>query len=420
MADTPSSNTHPYDIGLLKEMVGEVVAEVIKAQRDKGQRMIDEAGSFQKLVRLMEEKQRPVHQQKKMQRERIGLSLQLVLQTSKGIISHDEAIKKAREYGNKICDNAVEKLVQMSTFTGGGALLPEEFLNEVTEYLRDAVVVFNMGIPDITMSGSLTIPKIASGASAGYVAEGAAPNATAITFGDLKLESKKILAIIPLTNDWIESNAIGGSSLIADDLARAVSDKMNSTLLRSTGAGGEPTGIRYAAIAANLVNQTMAGAVVTVAEATYDLLRLQYLPEAQKVVPRNDGNYVFSPRTKLAILSARDGNNNPVWQAEMAAGTLYGQKWHSTTAIPDNLSVTTSADSEILFAYTSSAVLGREGGMRVEMFDNANYVNASGNVASGVSEDVSVLRAKTKHDLQFRQEGKEIAAIIDCDWTKIA
>ena len=421
MADTPSKNTHPLDPGMIEEAAGKAAAELAKENRAKGQEMIANAGGLTKLISLLERKELNKRQQQQAQRERIGLALKLVLQGQYGRLSKDDVFAKAREYDSKVQGAGVEKLVQMSQFARGGALLPEEFMNEVTEYLRDTVVVFNLGIPEVQLvNGGITIPYIASGISSSYTTEGTAPNASTITFGQLKLESRKILTVIPLSNDWLDSDSIGGSGIVADDLSRAMSDKMNSTLLRSTGGGGEPVGIRHAAISANQVNQTKAGATVTVAEAGYDMLRLQYLPKAQKVTPRGDGHYVISPRTELALKSARDGNNNSIWLEEMLAGTIYGQRWHVTTAIPDNLSVTGSADSEILFGYMSSGVLGQEGGMNVEMFDNAAYVNSSGSVVSGLSQDESVLRAKTKHDLGFRHQGKELAVIIDCDWTKLA
>lgn len=392
----------------LAEKIEQGAAAGDKLEKDHGV-----AAVFQKMFEHMEEKKQAVIGQAE-KAARIGRVMRCLAnaKSNKGT-----AEDMAKAYG----DNAVLKTIQMSDFTSGGALLEPGFFQEVTEFLRARTVVRRLGARSIGLvNGTMSIPFISQGAAASYVSEGSAPNATTLEFGQLNLTGRKIVALVPISNDWLRSEgggSMGGAEMVGQDLARAVSVTEDAAFIRGDGTLGSPKGLRNWAIAGNQVAQSKAGGTVTVAEAGYDLVRLQYLVRAQNVEIFN-GAYLMSPRSWLSLMSGRDANSNLIWAPEMATGTLLGQQFDDTTSIPDNLGG--GSESEIIFASMDTCVIAEDENLLADMFDGASYVDSAGNVSSGVSQDESVMRVISKHDFGCRHRGREVSVLTGVDWEQLA
>ena len=417
MSDTPSTEikVSREEVYKIAQEIGGEIADKILAGKEAGDKMLHDHGE-ERIVEILVSRNEAKRHHKMQKAAIMG---QFALCALKGIKGGGQSA--AMDAANKQGDETVTKLIQASDFSGGGAVLPDGFTAEVVEFLRSKAIVRSLGARTKDMVNDTdTIPYIQTGAAAGYVGEGSAPNATTLEFGQLQLTAKKIVAIVPISNDWLRSEGamdVGGATLIGEDLGRAVAVTEDRAFIRGTGAGGAPKGMRWLAIPANVKAQTKAGATVTVAEATYDLTRLQYLQMAQDV-DIDDGAYLISPRTWLALASARDGNNNLIWSPEMAAGTLLGQQFDSTTSVPDNLG--SGSDSEIIFASMAYAIIGESLTMMMELLENPAYVDASGSIKSGASQDESAMRVISKNDFGGRHRGKEFSVITGVDWTKLA
>lgn len=414
----------------LQGMVEGAVADAIGAGKEAGDKAIKDAGGqaeFMKMIALkMGGAQLPDSEIQQSKAARVGRVLRAfasagtrpeqkdVLEIAKGYGAQELMFKGVGD------DDFVKKTIEMSTFTTGGALLPQSFYAEVTEYLRARTVVRALAnAPLALVNGSMTIPYIDDGSTVGYTYEGQAVAATGMTFGQLALEGKKQLAIVPISNDWLNSQGagdVGGAALVGNDLARAYGVSEDAAMLRGTGTGKSIKGLRWQADSSNVVAQTKAASTVTVEEAGYDLVRLIYLQKAQDV-PIIDGAYMFSPRTWLALMTGRDANSNLIWAPEMSTGTLFGQKFMDTTNVPDNLAGSTS---EIIYATFDTVVIGDDMNMEVKLIEDAAYNNSAGTVVSGASQDQSIVRVKGKSDIGCRHRGKEVSVLTGVDWTRLA
>jgi len=399
-------------VEIAEDQIGTAVADGIKQGIEAGQKLLKDQG--REKIEAMVAAGPQTQQQASKNRDAYVGGIMHCLMNAKGSKTQAEAL--ATKMGNP----AVIKTIQETNFTGGGALLSPGFYNEVTEYLRARTVVRRMGATSVPLiNGTMTLPFISTGSTASYTTEGTAVSATTMVMGSLNLSGKKIMALVPISNDWLRAEGaqmFGGASLVSNDLARAFSVTEDAAFIRGLGAAGTPKGIRYWADDSNVAAQTKAGATVTVAEAGYDLLRCLYFPRAQNVDILK-GGFMFSPRTWLALMSGRDANSNLIWAPEMAAGTLLGQQYADTTSVPDNLAGSTS---ELIFCSFDTAVIAEETDLTIDLFDGVSYANSSGTVVSGVSQDESVARVLGKHDFGLRHNGKEASVITGIDWTKLA
>jgi HK97 family phage major capsid protein len=394
------------------EISASVAASVVEA-KEKGDKLLQDNGS-DGIFKMLMDRENPARKERvSAAAKHIGGVMHVLCKSQCNKL---DAIERAKASGN----DDVIKTIQQTNFSGGGAILEPGFYNEIVEYLRAETLVRKMGATSIPLvNGRMTVPFLSSGSTASYTTEGTAVNATTVEMGNLLLSGKKIMAIVPISNDWLRSEGaqmFGGAQLVTDDMVLSLSNTEDAAFIRGSGSAGYPKGLRYWAISDNVNAQSKAGATVTVAEAGYDLTRLMYYPKVQNVKIRK-GGYIFSPRTWLALATARDGNNNLIWAPEMAAGTLLGQQWGETTNVPDNLS---SSYSEIIFASFGSIVIGEETNITVDLLKDSTYLDSTGTMQSGVSKDESVARVIASHDFGARHRGKEIAVITGVDWTKLA
>jgi len=304
----------------------------------------------------------------------------------------------------------VGKALGETTLAGGGALLPEEFSNEIIELLGTNTVVRRAGCSTVPMNtGSLTMPFVATGSTASYTAESANITKSEPTFGQLQLHDHKLAALIPTSNDLLRNGGARVDSIIRNDIVRAMSRKEDVTFLRSLGVSSEPKGMRGWVDSGN----SFAAAAVSVANVTADLGKAVFLLEDAEV-DTSSASWFLSPRSKKYLMTARDGNNNLVWASEMAQGTLMGFPWYMTAQIANNYG-SGSDESEVYFAAMDVLTIAENEQIMVEVLPNAAYHDGSA-VVSGASRDETVIRSIAMHDFGARQRGKEIAYISEVKW----
>lgn len=398
---------------IAKDQIGKAVADGIATAKADGDKLVQDNGEAAIAEMVMRGPQATDGRQASLTRDHHVAGVMYCLVNAKG--NAIQALNIAKGLGNA----DVLKTIQQTDFAGGGALLSPGFYTELTEYLRARTLVRRLGATSVPLvNGTMALPFIATGSSASYTTEGQPVNATTIQHGSLQLVGKKIMALVPISNDWLRTEGahmFGGANLVSNDLGRAFSVTEDAAFIRGQGSAGTPKGIRYWAADSNVQPQTKAAGTVTVAEAGYDLLRCMYFPRALNV-DIFKGGYMFSPRTWLALMSGRDANSNLIWAPEMATGSLLGQKFGDTTSIPDNIG---GSASELVFCSFDTAVIGEETGLTLDLFDGVSYLDASGTMKSGVSQDESVARVLGKHDFGLRHNGAEASVITGIDWTQL-
>ena len=287
----------------------------------------------------------------------------------------------------------------ISTAAGsGGALVPESFHSEVIELLRPRTVIRRLGARSVPLpNGNLTMPRMAGGATASYVGEGADPKATGANFDDVKLSAKTMITIVPMSNQLIGTAGYNVEQLVLGDMLSAMAVREDKAFLRDDGTDNTPTGFKAIATAASRTKPWSGTATLEAIDAFLDGLILMLMASDSLMI--NPG-WALSPRSYMKLFGLRDGNGNKVYP-ELAQGLLKGYPIAHTNTIPVNLGAGTN-ESEIYFADFNDVVIGEQDNMTIDFSREATYVDSTGTLVTAFSRNQSVLRLVANHDIGFR------------------
>lgn len=299
--------------------------------------------------------------------------------------------------------SAVARALGQSTFAGGGALVPDEFAQEVIELLRAQTVVRASGPRIIEMGASLTIPKQTAGAVASYGYENRDATPTEPAYGAVKLAERKLTTLCPIPNDLIRNATLGVEDLVLQDLLAAMREAEDSAFLFGSGDEFTPRGIEnqidpthaYAGTATDPINPTLAEVRKEIARAVGKLKRAK--------IPMSRLGWISSPRVEEFLMGIVDGNGNAIYEAELSGNnpTLRRIAWKGSMQIPENLGGT-GDESRLLLVDWAQVLIGDSMGMEVAVADGGAYQLPGGQVVSGFSRDQTVMRVISKHDIGMR------------------
>lgn len=322
--------------------------------------------------------------------------------------------QRASDVAKSWGDSAMLKSLNESVLEAGGALVPEDYMDEVIELLRAKTVVRSSGAVSIPMNrGSITMPFQSAAATAAYVGELQNIPSSQPSFGQLTLSAKKLVSLVPVSNDLMRDSSPSVDAVVRNDLIATMALREDIAFIRGNGASNTPKGLRNWAIPANVFAQTSAGPVPTLDEITNDLF--QAITNLEQLnIPLANAGWLFTPRTKSGLMRLRDGNGNFVYRDEMLRGTLLGFPYQTTTQIPNNLGGG-GDESEVYFADFSSVVIAENTSMEISVFEGGAFNDGAG-IVSGISTDQTLIRAISRHDLGCRQRGQEISVITGITW----
>ena len=138
-----------------------------------------------------------------------------------------------------------EKTMQAGTPAAGGALVPPQYSAELIGLLRAQLVLERAGIRVMDgLTGSpVIIPKISSGVTAYWVAEGAGPTAADLGTGRLELQPRKCAALVKMSNDVRLLSLPSVEAGVRSDIVLALREAVEKAVFSGTGLTGQPTGI---------------------------------------------------------------------------------------------------------------------------------------------------------------------------------
>ena len=281
------------------------------------------------------------------------------------------------------------------TAGAGGVLVPTNFVASVIDSLRPLSVVRRMGCQSVPLNnGNMTMPRVLGNTVVSYIGSDTDIPVTGMTFGDLKLSAKKAAAIVPISNDLLATAGVNPrvDAIVANDLQVSMSLSEDLHFLRSDGTANKPKGLRYWALAGNLV---VAPVDPTLAQVEAYLGGILLRMEIANVSMTSCG-WVMSPRTIRWLGSLRDGNGNKAFP-EIDDGKLKGYPFALTTQIPVNLGATTD-ESEIYFGNFADMYIGEDMNLVLSYSTEASYEDGSGNTVSAFQRDQTLVRVIAKHD----------------------
>lgn len=317
----------------------------------------------------------------------------------------------AAELAKRWGDDTMVKALGESTLAAGGAAVPEDFASEIVEILRNQGTIRQLGPRVLPMpNGNFTLPYGASGSTAYFVGENTNATKSEPTFGQIQMTAKKLMALVPISNELLMDSDPAIDAFVRDDLIAVISEREDLAFISGDGTANSPRGL------ASLVdsgNSFAANATVTLANTTTDSAKAMRLIEDQKIPMRKLG-WVFAPRTKWYLMSVRTSDGYLAFESEMRLGTYMGAPFKSTAQIPINLGGGTN-ESKNYLADFGHLIIGEAGGLEVDAIKGAAYHDGS-SVVSGVSQDQTVIVGKRRIDFQARFRGKEIAVMTGVKW----
>lgn len=417
---------------LLKDAIGKDVADAVREQVDKTIASARKTASWPE--RLFSGEERPVERAKGTDFARCVRATAAAKLAGQG---PDFAISVLEKWGDHDLaarwQGAREKALGTGDPTAGGFLVPPQFSTDVIELLRPAAVVRSLNPLVLPMpNGTLKVPKITTGATAGYIGENTNITKTEEKFGQLTLTWKKLAALVPISNDLIRYSSPNADAVVRDDVVRALAAREDKGFLVDDGMSGTPKGLRNWVNASNKLACT--GGAVTLANVTIDLGRCiqaimsadiplyvtQNLPGQTSAVPgTSNAGWLFSPRTFRYLTTVQTTVGAYVFRDEMLRGTLWGFPYRVTTQLPetytaDQAAATGGSQAELLFGAFAHAVIGEALGLQVDSSMEAAYHDGSAVVAA-FSQDQTVIRVIAEHDFALRHD-KAFVHMYNLSW----
>ncbi len=281
----------------------------------------------------------------------------------------------------------------------GGFLVPEEYYPEVIELLRNRAVVRKLGALQIPMEGgNLSMPRLTGGATAGYVGEATASNASQETFGQVRFTEKKLMALVPVSNDLLKFASPQADEVVLNDMIAQIAVAEDAAFIRGGGTVYSPKGMRYwAPTTTNVLTSAGTG----LSNFVTDLEAMESALETQNVRMINPA-IILNPRSKNSIKLLQATTGQFVFRDEMKDGTLDGYPFGFTNNIPANLGG--GSQTEWYLADMADAVIADVPGLEIEISNEAAYVDSTGTMQAAFCQDVTVLRAIERHDFGMRHD----------------
>jgi HK97 family phage major capsid protein len=293
------------------------------------------------------------------------------------------------------------RALTQSSFTGGGALIPENFVgSEFIELLKAKAKVRQAGARSVNLqNGSFTTPKLTAGVTGYWLApEGSNVTPTEPTFGQLKLVEKKYMALVPFSNDLRRNASLDAIRIVRDDMVRTAANDEDIAFLKGDGLAGKPKGIYYWIGSSRRSNSSGS----TLAQIRTDLRTAVNSLDTANAPNDRRAWFMHSRPANYMGWEVVDANSNLVFpQMQMQSGAqLAGAQVYRD----NNISITTGsgAQTEIYYVEMSECFIGDSLELEFEIVENAVYADSSGTLRSGVSRDESAIRLIRKMDFGMR------------------
>lgn len=336
--------------------------------------------------------------------QKVGLVMAGMIKAYKesGMKGPKATLEGLRDLGHeRLADELYTSQRALNSVSGadGGVTIGEDFAPDIIPLLYP-MSSFMQGNPDsIPMPrGNYRQSGGATGATASYGGEGTDIDVSQPTFRDINMSAHRLGAIVPVTNQLIRYSLGAAERFARNDLAMAMSTKMDSVAYLGTGTGDDPTGI---------LNQ--AGVYSTAATSTTTPTQAQVDSDARKLLTRftrypillNRLEWRMSVHTHAYLQDMTDGNGNYIYP-ELRSGTPMFKGFPVRIAgnFPENLGSGTNETYLALISF-STVLVGEAKGLDLMISDEAS-IKVSGSMVSMFSTDSTAIRATMEHDFTTR------------------
>lgn len=297
--------------------------------------------------------------------------------------------------------------------TAAGDIIIPQYDPEWIELLRNNAVV--RGLPGVmTRSmprGAITQRKQTGAATASYQGETDRMTASNLTVGRANMSYKKLTALTVVGNDELRFGGPDVDQLVQNDLLSVSALREDKAFLLDNPPtdAASPQGIRYQTLGANI------SATAGTSLANFQTDATSMITDVQKrnlpVTPANSG-FIISVSNFWRIYALTTTTGDWVFKAglEGARPNILGFPVYLSTQLEITNSWIGANGGMLFFAHFPSLVIWDSMARTVEAFRGGAYYDASlAAVASGISNDETVITCIAEHD--FQQRYQEAASI---------
>jgi HK97 family phage major capsid protein len=213
--------------------------------------------------------------------------------------------------------------IKASVATAGQENVAEDKLG-ILEPLRKNLVLIGAGATYMTgLIGNVSIP-VYSGSNVGWAGEVAAASDGAGTFSEVNLEPKRLTAYVDISKQFLIQDSNSAELMLKADIVRAISEKLESTVLGSAaGSTSQPAGIfnLIAPVALTPDFAEIVGLEETLETANVGGNKVYIVNPALKSVLRTTEK---SAGTAKYLMENNEINGYPVLTTSASAGIVFG------------------------------------------------------------------------------------------------
>lgn len=313
----------------------------------------------------------------------------------------------------KIWAQNMEKALSVEKPSEGGYLLGETYSDDFIELVRPSSTLLSLGATVVPMDGgSLVVRRQTAGTNVTWAGENDAVDAdTGPRFGDVKLSTKKAVAIVVVSNDLLRAKSARADQIVERDARAEVSVELDRVGFVGAGSEHQPLGvlkdpdITNITLNAQLDSDTLTTFLSTLMAANVDLGK-GLMGRRNDDMSNDLSRFAWTfNATIFRILYNLKVGDVYTFRDEMNKGMLLGFPFAVTNHIPT--AAAAYALTTIAFGDWSELWYGQQGSIEFDTSREAAY-NEGGVVKAAYSRDQSVMRIIAKVDVKYRQLAKMV------------
>jgi len=313
---------------------------------------------------------------------------------------HDEIVRRTGKEarGFYVPDFAFRSGVMTTAATGavGTENVTDNFVPTVQrgdmfiEALRAKQVMSSLGVTYIGgLTNRIRMPKIATGAAAGFVEEAGDVSDQSPTDAGVTLQPRTLGAKAAISRLLALESVPAIEQVVQDDLLRSIADKIEYYAIQGSGSSGQPTGILNDGNVGNVdISAGTDVAALTWADIT-DLVKT--VEDANGVINQNALGWLSNPKVKAKMANTvKVASTDSIMLLNDPWNSIYGYKAEFTSNVPSDLDPGDGGSdaSALIFGDFSQLMVGLFGAPSV-MVDPYSEGD-SGNVVIRVMQEVDV------------------------------
>lgn len=259
------------------------------------------------------------------------------------------------------------RAMAVSDATKGAALAPVSFAKEIVEGLKDVVVMRQLARNLPPISGkSAAYPRRTGGTGAAMVSEGAPITPYDLTFNQLTLTPKKAGALIEVSNELLQDEAVDLAGYLSQHFIDEIGDLLETQYWLGDGAAPNLSGILLPANGITRVDTALATTV-----SADDILNLWAALPAKY---RKTASFVCNSAMEAVLRLLKDAEGRYLLVADLATGlgnTLLGRPLIMAENFPGTLAAGT--DALMLGDFSRGVFIADKAGIDVQRNDAIGF-----------------------------------------------